>query len=1156
MFFRMDKAQLRAGFPDCEGESCYCVNDTQKVTVINPPFMKLMQQYTPVGLLSTLSQEVFSKIKEGITTGFVRATKAYLLPNILTDIYYFRKAFHVSDTILRSLLHEIVVSNGTSAAVAALRGSYHDTSVNCLGFEPSGYGTCPWGLLSYIESAASSLGVNGTISEAEAEYLLGLRLPSNASILDRESGIQMWVSAGRFSGNLNVPSMPLPSEVDPSGKQAFSVLVETMCEWELAAGGTAPSTLECEAKVTGTLEWLYGVWYTETKSLDSLVLDEWRGSSNTSRNITCDAIGTICSWSLANNTQGEALNISATSAKRMIDPSEEDPRNYLSMYTTTGQTLWSRAYIYCTSNSSNMGCDEANDIVEAATETLPGSLSDADGNSGVCTIATYIFHKWVADSDMMNQATVKFLNSSVFEQTGFRLSGDNIEDIGYWTTGAVTNALLGLETLGTISQDGIWDFMDEDYHSLGPEIWAQVAQSGYTGMKNLSVGAGKILLDMLANDSISGDNFRKLVLGQSTTYYGDSDEWWVEGSSSTQLFDDDDVLFVEENPYADFSQAIQGSNNDLEEMRTWLDTQFMSSSDQCYILEGFYEDCLELVSEGDDWATSCDFFRTILSNTVTGIECDDTRIYDNVHPYPKKPGNMLASFMYSLVWEQVLKKEYLVCDDPANCNFSKGGFFTTQRARDVIFGGYAEGLTIKLMNKTLAKRNLTIECSQSKVLSQSKTCEPTYDGDCTEHGFKVKHAEHGLVLEVNNSDLGQHLWHSPRITLPYDLGVIDNPVFAIYPGGTWANESFQKEKDCEKRVLHGEAGLWKNCETTVNTGRADYNHIGNIIEYYGNSSLLTGIASGAVIDVYGSDGTQLMPYQWEGFDKYSLVYLMRMRGNDYLGNSTVVMLEGESLLQFHMVRDSESTVLRYPTVYEVDDNSTATISIRLNRYIAQTQATPHILKMNLYPFIHWQGWLDARDRVGDTMLTDFNGMPYTVPRGMVSTQVLTGYATFISDPHFYANDLLSGDASTQVRNIDPTSTSHQSHVDVDPVTGKVLRRAIRLQINFRMERSAYSPELLSSKSSATVCTNPTKDTLEDGYGCFMFVPILWYDDQRVMDEDSALWLYEEFLVFEKSALETASYGLVGTVILFSFGSLLQGVFSILKRKFDRKRFID
>lgn len=57
--------------------------------------------------------------------------------------------------------------------------------------------------------------------------------------------------------------------------------------------------------------------------------------------------------------------------------------------------------------------------------------------------------------------------------------------------------------------------------------------------------------------------------------------------------------------------------------------------------------------DGEEWPTSCDFFQTIISDTVTGIECDATRIYDNAHPYPKKPGNVVAAFMHTLALEEV-----------------------------------------------------------------------------------------------------------------------------------------------------------------------------------------------------------------------------------------------------------------------------------------------------------------------------------------------------------------------------------------------------------------------------------------------------------------------------------------------------------------------
>lgn len=180
---------------------------------------------------------------------------------------------------------------------------------------------------------------------------------------------------------------------------------------------------------------------------------------------------------------------------------------------------------------------------------------------------------------------------------------------------------------------------------------------------------------------------------------------WEGPSSTTRPFDSDDVLFIEENPHGDFSSAAWGDTipSTLVDLMSWLDTPFMSSPAQCYVLEAFYERCLTLVrieyfdgcrefgphslpeisflyfpigpddlsyllltlspflmftsfqlqvADGDEWPTNCVLFQTIISDTVTGIECDATRIYNNAHPYPKKPGNIIATFIHTLVWEE------------------------------------------------------------------------------------------------------------------------------------------------------------------------------------------------------------------------------------------------------------------------------------------------------------------------------------------------------------------------------------------------------------------------------------------------------------------------------------------------------------------------
>ena len=109
--------------------------------------------------------------------GFVRATKAYILPTVFDDVYRFRKAFLTLDSVLRTLFSAISASGGTAEAVSTLRGNYNDGLVDCQGLQPTGYSSgCPWGLLSFIQSAGLSLGVDGSFSEAEVRRVCVLHL--------------------------------------------------------------------------------------------------------------------------------------------------------------------------------------------------------------------------------------------------------------------------------------------------------------------------------------------------------------------------------------------------------------------------------------------------------------------------------------------------------------------------------------------------------------------------------------------------------------------------------------------------------------------------------------------------------------------------------------------------------------------------------------------------------------------------------------------------------------------------------------------------------------------------------------------------------------------------------------------------------------------
>lgn len=71
-----------------------------------------------------------------------------------------------------------------------------------------------------------------------------------------------------------------------------------------------------------------------------------------------------------------------------------------------------------------------------------------------------------------------------------------------------------------------------------------------------------------------------------------------------------------------------------------------------------------------------------------------------------------------------------------------------------------------------------------------------------------------------------------------------------------------------------------------------------------------------------------------------------------------------------------------------------------------------------------------------------------------------------------------------------------------------------------------------------------------------YIPILWFDDQRVMDQTSAETLHEEFLSYVDVSLETAWNGLIASATLAVVGSILWMSFVLVKVKHDRRVWID
>jgi hypothetical protein len=92
------------------------------------------------------------------------------------------------------------------------------------------------------------------------------------------------------------------------------------------------------------------------------------------------------------------------------------------------------------------------------------------------------------------------------------------------------------------------------------------------------------------------------------------------------------------------------------------------------------------------WPARCTTWKTLKLDPAFGIQCNDVRIWSNSHPFPKKNGNVVEAIISEVLWEEVLRKQLLVCSDPRYvqepsggadipCSYDKGGMFIMQKVR-------------------------------------------------------------------------------------------------------------------------------------------------------------------------------------------------------------------------------------------------------------------------------------------------------------------------------------------------------------------------------------------------------------------------------------------------------------------------------------------
>lgn len=829
-------------------------------------------------------------------------------------------------------------------------------------------------------------------------------------------------------------------------------------------------------------------------------------------------------------------------------------------------------------------------------------------------IGAYLYEGW-ADGPYLEAYLLKWFNSEFHE--GTRFTSENINDIGYaqFAGSYMTEYLfgVGLPSVRNVNYESWWAFAPPQYQAyFFPEFKPNAIVEGYPAM-NMSFNHGKKIMTLLSSSAPEARAFREFLVYTHTTYHCDAPDF-VEYMCENSLVNNEDLYceavketfvpfyartgskcnpgdnyFIDQFVFANFSwnspynpididslKYEKISRRELEDLLDFLNEPMYSSVESCEKLDQMAYSCATEVSDAMSdgyphstlWSTRCDEYTTQMEDSAFGLYCTATSVglaYDS-HPFPMKRANVLAKMIQNMALNQVLRFNRFLCDNPVDCDYKKGGVYTTRTARQLLFDGYVDPIAVKVLNEELKSKNMSIECVNKSTIAKDEFCFPIANIECTDDGFRIlyhgnmtnqtkKFAMDALVdnavlngtgenvtASMTVSRVGENVaqWYSTFLTLP-DGTTIRNPTYAHYSGMLWNGYDFrtgqndslvyekmppkkskfvewQKRRNCGMAKFGGKPGKFKNCEITVNTGRLELNKINRYYQYHGNVSFFNtheyGYSGG--FNMSGTGFMQYEPFLFEGFTTFDgFFYWFRDYGlkRMYYPGKEIPVMVPEELMIFNMKYKGVQGVAWPPRteLFPSPNNVSTEFALRTIKYAFQNS-----------------DWLEAGARSG-TAFKDLLGMKYTVPKGMSSIEYLTDMPLFLGSPHHHVNTMEGGFEYLQFIGLGGADSERydefESYIEIDPITGKLMRGAKRFQYSYRMEKNSLFP-------AVTGCNTPTESFSILGYGCIVYHPAFIIDESNVIDYAEASRLkYSYYILPLQIFYATIISGVLGGIML-------------------------
>jgi len=1200
MYFRMDRNYLQEN--PCKGGSCKCKSLDSKIVTVNSLFLKTQWQETADSLLSRFSLDAFVEVRRLLLGGpFISAVKAHLVVRAFKDVYNFRQqmqSVHLLNTAFATLRKTL--------SVAQISRLTTDSVPSTCGLGVYSIYVCPFSIYSNVLYVQS---LNNDISKAtDYPSVQALLTVSNADIsfLNAEVGLPRWLSICWWQGKLdfNVPAgfvTVTASEV----AAIYSALIDSFALKAFGPGYSANQRIGTARVVDTITTFLAANWIKPYlgSALTKLAKSEFM---HVATPVVCSATGLRCVWQLAYLRSHSGFNFSVSSGlvDSLIDLQTERATNPNSFYKDLNGAPWYNSYLYCTqvygrTLENDISCSNLQYTLDDALYSRPAGLWAQDkGVSTInftaaihsfkqqsaavrhyyflfaCNISSLLYEVYPNATNFHDNYVVDYFNVYFASNVG---QADNApfnhtfkvgdwEDFGLaqWGGGFITYALERVRTTNQIIRDGMWRYGREDFYSTLVEYSSWALLQGYPNAFIYSISDARVLLGKLASADDDGFEFRRHISSAGTTFIGDGSHF-VNG-----VGDAGDLAFTQEYNRADFRCDDNPANKAACDI---LAANFTSSSTNCYVVEALYSQCLRQSKFiQDNWIAvgNCLNFETTISSPSNGIKCDDYSIFGVKHPYVKSRGNIVFKMMYSYALKLQLLNG-LWCSNSDSCSYEEGGLFVTTTLRKYLFDGYTEPSILKYLNLKHQQNNISFQCKKQPFDScglQRYSCSddgvvmnlPLNQSVLLRYNSLPKDEYFAPYFEIVG-ETGEMLWpfssnssKAVRAQLLHDFEAtpvqsnstnatvtilrVQNPFFALYPAWNTADKPFLKEYQCHFRLFGGLPGRFPSCEDTLFTGRDLVNKSLSLIKFHGNTSIY---GLDRPMPVNGSSSNSQFPMSlWNGFSSFPYTYLGSSGGADYVSMKRMYrfvkqhalnLLLSQDPLQFQFQRDITLSI-PLPTFGGVAPSKSYSLSVR--RFAESAES-----------------WNNIR-RLGTPR--DSNGMPYNIPVGMASLETFVGFPLYVGTPHQYGNKKWGGIEYTLVLGLAPNDYSQRSYVDYDPVTGKALRDVVRQQVEIRVEANALLPALFQSQDR---CIPPTRLFAgRSGFGCFTYLPVLWFEDSRSVKFDSFSKLYKHFYNRPGRGRLLGIWGIALGLVLLIWGTMLFISESYKRMKFQQRVYVD